>query len=302
MKNESIKFDIMKTRETMEIVLGDINRKMNDKDGIIGCPTGFTEVDKMLGGLQGGKLYCLAARPSMGMTSFALNISLHSALKNQVNTVYFSLELSTKQIISRLLSIESRVDSSAIRTGVLDDKEWKNVKESADDISHAPFAVIDDCWELEEIEEKCLDMFNDDTDGLIVIDYLQLISASNIFKSSKKEPNIKIQISYIVRRLKLLANKINVPIIILSQISHCVDNRPRLYDFMDGDITIFSDVVLFLYRDDYYNSESEKPGVTEFMVVKNSDGSTGTIDLAWIWKYQKFANLVYLDSSKQMKN
>ena len=288
----SIQGDVLRTKETLKYILRDLDWKMKNKGKMNGLSTGYNELDSILGSLHGGKLYCLAARPGMGRTSFALNISLHSALRLKKETLIFSLEESTQMILARLLSIDTMIDSRAFKTGELTDSDLEKVEHSVGTISSAPLVVVDDSFDIDDIEEKSQEYFKYNKDGLIVIDYLQLISEGNKIGSENRK-----HIGSIVRRLNLLAKKLNIPIIVLSQISHAVENRkdkhPLLCDFREIDVVNYSDVVLFLYRDDYYNPDSEKSGVAELMVAKNNDGPCGYIELAWLSKYQKFANIRY---------
>lgn len=195
-------------------------------------------------------------------------------------------------ILARLLSIDTMIDSRAFKTGELTDSDLEKVEHAVGTISRAPLVVVDDSFDIDDIEEKSQEYFKYNKDGLIVIDYLQLISEGNKIGSENRK-----HIGSIVRRLNLLAKKLNIPIIVLSQISHAIENRkdkhPLLCDFKEIDVVNYSDVVLFLYRDDYYNSDSEKSGVAEIMVAKNNDGPCGRVELAWIKKCQKYANLVY---------
>ena len=288
----SIQGDVLRTKETLKYILRDLDWKMKNKGKMNGLSTGYTELDSILGGLYGGKLYCLAARPGMGITSFALNISLHSALKLKKETLIFSLEESTQMILARLLSIDTMIDSRVFKTGELTDSDLEKVEHAVGTISSAPLVVVDDSFDIDDIEEKSQEYFKYNKDGLIVIDYLQLISEGNKIGSENRK-----HIGSIVRRLNLLAKKLNIPIIVLSQIFRAVENRkdkhPLLCDFRDIDVVNYSDVVLFLYRDDYYNPDSMKPGVAELMVAKNNDGPCGTLELAWIKKCQKYADLSY---------
>ena len=288
----SIQGDVLRTKETLKYILRDLDWKMKNKGKMNGLSTGYTELDSILGSLHGGKLYCLAARHGMGKTSFALNISLHSALNLKKETLIFSLEESDQMILARLISIDTMIDFRAFKTGELPDSDLEKVEHAVGTISSAPLVVVDDSFDIDVIEEKSQEYFNYNKDGLIVIDYLQLISEDNKIGSGNRK-----HIGNIVRRLNMLAKKLNVPIIVLSQISRATENRkdkhPLLCDFRDIDVVNYSDVVLFLYRDDYYNPDSMKPGVAELMVVKNNDGPCGLVELAWIGKCQKYANLSY---------
>ena len=293
----SIQCDVLRTKETLRYLLRDLDWKVKIKGKVNGLSTGYTELDSILGGLHGGKLYCLAARPAMGKTAFALNISLHSALKLKKETLIFSLEESTQMILARLLSIDTMIDSCAFKTGELTDSDLEKVEHAVGTISSAPLVVVDDIFDIDGIEEKSKEYFKYNKDGLIVIDYLQLITEGNKSGSENRK-----HIGCIVRRLNLLAKKLNIPIIVLSEISHAMENRknkhPLLCDFRELDVVKFSDVVLFIYRDDYYNPDSEKSGVAEIIVAKNNDGPCGLVELAWIGKCQKYANLDKLANSR----
>jgi replicative DNA helicase len=227
----------------------------------------------------------------MGKTAFVLNIAEYVAIKSNVATVVFSLEMSQDQLVKRLLSMHSKVDSQAIRTGSLSGDDWGSLMESARIIGNSNL-IIDDtsAISVSELRSKCRKLKLEKNLGLIIIDYLQLMTGSKKAESRQQE------ISEISRSLKSLAREINVPVIALSQLSRAVeqrpDKRPMLSDLREsGAIEQDADVVMFIYRDDYYNRDSEEPGVSEIIIGKQRNGPVGTIKLAWQAQYTKFVNL-----------
>lgn len=267
-----------------------IEAASKNKGSVTGIATGFYDLDYKTAGLQSSDLILIAARPSMGKTAFALNIAEYVALRSNITTAIFSLEMSQDQLAKRMLAMNSRVDSQNIRTGNLSADEWANLMESARIIGNSSL-IIDDTSSISisELRSKCRKLKLERNLGLVIIDYLQLMSGSRRAESRQQE------ISEISRALKSLAREINVPVIALSQLSRAVeqrpDKRPMLSDLREsGAIEQDADVVMFIYRDDYYNLDSEEPGVTEIIIGKQRNGPTGTIKLAWLAQYMKFAN------------
>ena len=263
----------------------------NQKEHITGVPTGFAELDKKTAGLHGSELILIAARPAMGKSAFALNIGSYAATRANVPVAIFSLEMSKEQVGNRILCSEALVDSNNVRTGELNDEELGKLAETSGELSQAPI-YIDDTPGISvmEIRAKCRKLKLEKNIGLVIIDYLQLIQGSG--KTSSREQ----EIAEISRSLKILAKEIEVPVIALSQLSRAVearpDHRPMLSDLREpGSIEQDADIVMFLYRDDYYNEDSEKKNIAEVIIAKQRAGSTGTVDLAWLGKYTKFANL-----------
>ena len=263
----------------------------NQKEHITGVPTGFAELDKKTAGLHGSELILIAARPAMGKSAFALNIGSYAATRANVPVAIFSLEMSKEQVGNRILCSEALVDSNNVRTGELNDEELGKLAETSGELSQAPI-YIDDTPGISvmEIRAKCRKLKLEKNIGLVIIDYLQLIQGSG--KTSIREQ----EIAELSRSLKILAKDIEVPVIALSQLSRAVearpDHRPMLSDLREsGSIEQDADIVMFLYRDDYYNEDSEKKNIAEVIIAKQRAGSTGTVDLAWLGKYTKFANL-----------
>ena len=263
----------------------------NQKQHVTGVPTGFIELDKKTAGLHGSELILIAARPAMGKSAFALNIGTYAATRANIPVAIFSLEMSKDQIGNRILCSEALVDSNNVRTGELNDEELSKLAETSGELSQAQIFVDDTPGiSVMEIRAKCRKLKLEKNIGLVIVDYLQLIQGSG--KSSSREQ----EIAEISRSLKILAKEIDVPVIALSQLSRAVesrpDHRPMLSDLREsGSIEQDADIVMFLYRDDYYNEESEKKNIAEVIIAKQRAGSTGTVELAWLGNYTKFANL-----------
>ena len=263
----------------------------NRKQHITGVPTGFGELDYMTTGLHGSELILLAARPAMGKSAFALNIAANAALKSNVPVAIFNLEMSKEQLVDRILSSEAMVDSNKIRTGQIDDEDWVKLAGTIGRLSDAPIYIDDTPGiTITEIRAKCRKLKLEKEIGLVVIDYLQLIAGTGKAGSREQE------ISEISRSLKILAKELEIPVIAISQLSRGAekreDKRPMLSDLREsGAIEQDADIVMFLYRDDYYNEDSEKKNVAEVIVAKQRSGSTGTVELAWLPSYTKFGNL-----------
>lgn len=262
---------------------------------VTGISTGFRDLDYRTAGLQPSDLILIAARPSMGKTAFALNIAEYVAMVNKIPTAIFSLEMSKIQLAKRLISMNSKVDSQHIRTGTLEDDEWAKITESSIILGESAL-VIDDTANIsiQELRSKCRKIKMEKGNlGLIIIDYLQLMSGGSGNKNISRQQ----EISDISRSLKGLARELNCPVIALSQLSRKVeereDKRPILSDLREsGAIEQDADIVMFLYRDEYYNKDaSEKKGVTELIIGKQRNGPTCTVELKWLGQYTKFANL-----------
>lgn len=264
----------------------------NQKEMITGVPTGFADLDYRTSGLHNSDLILVAARPAMGKSAFALNIATHAAVRGKVPVAIFSLEMSKEQMANRILCSEAMVDSAKVRTGKIDDEEWGKLAAASGELSEAGI-YIDDTPGISvmEIRAKCRKMKLEKNIGLVVIDYLQLVQGSNRKGGSREQ-----EIAEISRSLKILAKEINVPVIALSQLSRApeqrVDHRPMLSDLREsGSIEQDADIVMFLYRDDYYNPDSEKKNIAEVIMAKHRAGSTGTVELLWLGNYTKFVNI-----------
>ncbi|MCR5105643.1 MAG: replicative DNA helicase, partial [Eubacterium sp.] len=274
--------DFVPVRNILVDVIGEIEAASRAKGQINGLRTGFTDLDNMLTGLHGGELILIAARPAMGKTAFVLNIAHHVSMKEQVPIVLFSLEMSREQLVTRLVAVDSMVEAKSLKTGDLTDNDWGKIIETADNMANAPIFIDDNsAITMPELRSKCRKLKQTEGIGLIIIDYLQLMSATGKVESRQQF------ISEVSRSLKTLARELNVPVIALSQLNRAVDSRtdhrPVLADLREsGAIEQDADVVMFIYRDDYYNDASEKPGIAEIIVAKQRNGSTGPVDLAWI--------------------
>ena len=264
----------------------------NRKQHITGVPTGFTELDYKTAGFHGSELILIAARPAMGKSAFALNIATNAAVKANIPVAIFSLEMSKEQMVNRILCSEAMVDSNKVRTGKLEEDDWTKLAGAIGPLSEAEI-YIDDTPGISvmEIRAKCRKLKLEKNLGMVVIDYLQLVQGSNRRGGSREQ-----EISEISRSLKILAKEIGVPVIALSQLSRAVeqrpDHRPMLSDLREsGAIEQDADIVMFLYRDDYYNQDSEKKDIAEVIMAKHRGGSTGTVELLWLGSYTKFVNL-----------
>jgi len=264
----------------------------NQKEAITGIPTGFIDLDYKTAGLHNSDLILVAARPAMGKSAFALNIATNAALRGHVPVAIFSLEMSKEQMASRILSSEAMVDSNKVRTGKIDDDEWAKLAAASGELSEAGIYIDDTPGiSIMEIRAKCRKMKLEKDIGLVVVDYLQLVQGSNKRGASREQ-----EIAEISRSLKILAKEINVPVIAISQLSRAPeqrpDHRPMLSDLREsGSIEQDADIVMFLYRDDYYNEDSEKKNIAEVILAKHRSGSTGTVELLWMGNYTKFANI-----------
>lgn len=264
----------------------------NRKQHITGVPTGFTELDYKTAGFHGSDLILIAARPAMGKSAFALNIATNAAVRANVPVVIFSLEMSKEQMVNRILCSEAMVDNNKVRTGKLEEDDWTKLAGSIGPLSEAEIFIDDTPGiSVTEIRAKCRKLKLEKNIGMVVIDYLQLVQGSNKRNGSREQ-----EISEISRSLKILAKEIGVPVIALSQLSRAVeqrpDHRPMLSDLREsGAIEQDADIVMFLYRDDYYNQDSEKKDIAEVIIAKHRGGSTGTVELLWLGSYTKFVNL-----------
>lgn len=283
--------DFVPIRRIVVDALEHISIVSKSQGNVTGIATGFTDLDYKTAGLQPSDLVLIAARPSMGKTAFVLNVAQHICFKSGLCAAIFSLEMSKEQLINRMLSLESHVDSQKIRTGNLNDGDWESLIEGADIIAKSKL-IIDDTpgISIGELRSKCRKYSQEYGLSIVIIDYLQLMSGNGRSDSRQQE------ISEISRSLKALARELNVPVVALSQLSRAVekreDHRPMLSDLREsGAIEQDADVVMFLYRDDYYNKESENKGVAEVIIAKQRNGPIGTVELVWLPDYTKFANM-----------
>ena len=272
--------------------LDKISIAARNKGAVTGIPTGFIDLDFKTAGLQPSDLVLIAARPSMGKTAFVLNIAQYVAFRQSLSAAIFSLEMSKEQLVNRLFSLQSGVDAQKLRTGNLDESDWENLIEGATDIGQSKL-IIDDTpgISIGELRSKCRRYKLEHGLDIIMIDYLQLMTGSGKNAESRQQ-----EISEISRSLKGLARELQIPVIALSQLSRAVesrpDKRPMLSDLREsGAIEQDADVVMFIYRDDYYNHESPDKGVSEIIIAKQRNGPIGTVKLAWLPELTKFANL-----------
>ena len=284
--------DITPIKDVVMEAINRIEAASKQSGSVTGVPTGFTDLDYRTAGLQPSDMILVAARPSMGKTAFALNLAANAACKKHITTAIFSLEMSKVQLVNRFLSMESSVSAQNLRTGNLSETEWEKLVEGASIIGNSGL-VIDDTpgISISDMRSKCrkIKLEHDDL-GLIIIDYIQLMTSNTRSESRQQE------VSEISRSLKALARELNVPVVALSQLSRAVeqrpDHRPMLSDLREsGAIEQDADVVMFLYRDEYYKKDTDKPGVAEVIIAKQRNGPVGTVELAWIGDRQRFANL-----------
>jgi replicative DNA helicase len=283
--------DFVPIRQVVMNAMDRIESASKNKGSVTGIPTGFTDLDYRTAGMQPSDLVLIAARPSMGKTAFVLNIAQYVAFRKDLPVVIFSLEMSKEQLVNRMFSLESSVDAQKLRTGQLNDQDWERLIESAGVIGKSKL-MIDDTpgISVSELRSKCRKLKLEHGLSMIIIDYLQLMSGSGRSDSRQQE------ISDISRALKSIARELNVPVLALSQLSRAVeqrpDHRPMLSDLREsGAIEQDADVVMFIYRDDYYNHDTDRKGVSEIIIAKQRNGPIGTVELAWLPEYTKFANL-----------
>lgn len=284
--------DFVPIRQVALNVLEKIEDASKNQGTVTGVPTGFIDLDYRTSGFQPSDFILIAARPSMGKTAFVLNVVEHVSVKKGIPCMVFSLEMSKEQLVNRMLSMESNVDSQKLRTGNLTDSDWDAVVEGIGTIGNSKL-IIDDTpgISIMELRSKCRKVKLEHGLGLVIIDYLQLMSGSG-----KGGENRQQEISEISRSLKALARELNAPVVTLSQLSRACetrpDHRPMLSDLREsGAIEQDADVVMFLYRDDYYNKDTDTPNVAEVIIAKQRNGPIGTINLMWRPELTKFANL-----------
>ena len=293
-------FQLLQSQDTGEFVpikqivinaLDRIEKASRIQGNVTGIATGFIDLDYRMSGLQPSDLILIAARPSMGKTAFVLNIAQYTAFHSDLATAIFSLEMSKEQLVNRLFSLESRVDAQMLRNGNLSDTDWEKLIEGAGTIGRSKL-IIDDTpgISIGELRSKCRKYKLEYNIQLVIIDYLQLMSGNGRTDSRQQE------ISEISRALKALARELHVPVIALSQLSRAVeqrpDHRPMLSDLREsGAIEQDADVVMFIYRDDYYNKDTDKKNIAEVIIAKQRNGPIGTVNLVWLPQYTKFANM-----------
>ena len=284
--------DFVPIRQVALNVLEKIEIASKTKDTVTGIPTGFIDLDYKTSGMQPSDFILIAARPSMGKTAFVLNLVDYVAVKKKRPCMIFSLEMSKSQLVNRMLAMESNVDSQKLRTGTLTDADWDAVVEGIGIIGNSALTIDDTPGiSISELRSKCRKKKLESGLDLVIIDYLQLMSGSGKHSESRQQ-----EISEISRSLKALARELNAPVIALSQLSRAcetrTDHRPMLSDLREsGAIEQDADVVMFIYRDDYYKKDTENPNVAEVIIAKQRNGPIGTINLVWMPEYTKFANM-----------
>jgi replicative DNA helicase len=267
----------------------EIERMFNNKGTTTGVPSPFPELDAKTSGFQRGDMILIAARPSMGKTTLALNLAEHAALRAGKSIAIFSLEMSTEQLAYKLLCSEANVDMLKLRTGELDDKDWENIARASGPLSQAKIYIDDTAGiSVTEMRSKCRRLKLEHGIDMIMVDYLQLMSGSG--------ENRQQEVSEISRSIKALAKEMNCPVIALSQLSRApeqrADHRPMLSDLREsGSIEQDADLVMFLYRDEYYNKDSEDKNIAECIIAKQRNGPVGTVKLAWLGQFSRFARL-----------
>jgi replicative DNA helicase len=282
---QNIKDILVQTYDNIEML-------HNRKGEITGIPTGFTELDRMTAGFQRSDLIIVAARPSVGKTAFALNIAQNVATKTDENVAIFSLEMSAQQLVMRMLCAEGNINAQNLRTGSLTPEDWGKLTMAMGSLSNAGIYIDDTPGiRVSEIRAKCRRLKQEKGLGMVLIDYLQLIQGSGRNRENRQQ-----EVSEISRSLKALARELDVPVIALSQLSRSVeqrqDKRPMMSDIREsGSIEQDADIVAFLYRDDYYDKETENKNIIEIIIAKQRNGPVGTVQLAFIKEYNKFVNL-----------
>ncbi len=268
-----------------------IEKIFNNKGETTGIPSGFKELDAKTSGFQPGDMILIAARPSMGKTTFAINIAEYAAIREGKNVVVFSLEMSKEQLAYKILCSEANVDMLKLRTGELEDGDWERIAKASGPIAASNIYIDDTAGvSVMEMRSKCRRLKIEHGIDLIVIDYLQLMSGSSSSESRQQE------VSEISRSIKALAKEMHCPVIALSQLSRApeqrADHRPMLSDLREsGSIEQDADLVMFLYRDEYYNKETEDKNIAECIIAKQRNGPVGTVKLAWLGQYSKFGRL-----------
>ncbi|MGZ4106352.1 MAG: replicative DNA helicase, partial [Tumebacillaceae bacterium] len=263
----------------------------SNKGGVTGIPSGYPDLDKMTSGFQRSDLIILAARPAVGKTAFALNVAQNIAVRAGETVAIFSLEMGKEQLVQRMLCAEANIDAGKMRTGFLEEDDWPKLTMAVGTLSEAPIFIDDTPGiTVHDIRAKCRRLKAEHGIGLILIDYLQLIQGRG------KGDNRQQEVSEISRTLKLIARELNVPVIALSQLSRSVeqrqDKRPMMSDLREsGSIEQDADIVSFLYRDDYYNPESERKNIIEVIIAKQRSGPTGTVELVFLKNFNKFVSL-----------
>lgn len=272
-----------------------IEHLYTNKSEITGITTGFRDLNKKINGMQRTDLLLIAARPAMGKTAFSLNLVQNAALKGDASVAVFSLEMSKEQLVQRMLSAQSNVELSKLKTGKLNENDWPRIIDAMAVLSNAKIHIDDTPGiKISELRSKCRKLKMEQGLDLILIDYLQLMEGEGNNESRQQE------IAKISRSLKIIAKELNCPVVALSQLSRApeqrADHRPMLSDLREsGSIEQDADIVMFLYRDEYYHPDSDRKNIGEVIIAKNRHGETGSVELVWLGEIQKFA-----DKSREM--
>lgn len=267
-----------------------IEKLYTNKSDVTGITTGFKDLNKKINGLQRTDLILIAARPAMGKTAFSLNLVQNAALKGDASVAVFSLEMSKEQLVQRMLSSQSSVELKKIKTGTLNDNDWPRIIDAMAVLSDAKIHIDDTPGiKISELRSKCRKLKIEKGLDLVLIDYLQLMEGEGNNESRQQE------ISKISRSLKILAKELNCPVVALSQLSRApeqrADHRPMLSDLREsGAIEQDADIVMFLYRDEYYHADSESKNIGEVIIAKNRHGETGSVELVWLGEVQRFGD------------
>ena len=280
-------------REILLATFDKIEKLYENKGKLTGVPTFFTELDRMTSGWQPSDLVIIAARPSMGKTAMVINMAQNAAIKAKVPVAIFSLEMSKEQLVQRMLCGEAMVDQQRVRTGELLETDWPKLTRAVGPLSDAPIFIDDTVGiSMMELRSKAFRLKIEQEIGLVVVDYLQLLSPGK----EKRSENRQQEVAQIARTLKGLARELKVPVIALSQLNRGVEmrqnKRPVMSDLLEsGAIEADADVVAFIYRDEYYNSDSDKKGIAELIIAKHRNGPVGTVELGFLKEFTKFVNL-----------
>ncbi|KYC72980.1 replicative DNA helicase [Heyndrickxia coagulans] len=284
--------DFKHIKDVLVSTYDNIEMLHNRKGDVTGIPTGFYELDRMTAGFQRNDLIIVAARPSVGKTAFALNIAQNVGTKTGENVAIFSLEMGAEQLVMRMLCSEGNIDAQRLRTGALTDEDWRKLTMAMGSLSNSGIYIDDTPGvRVTEIRSKCRRLKQEHGLGMVVIDYLQLIQGSAHSRENRQQ-----EVSEISRSLKALARELEVPVIALSQLSRSVeqrqDKRPMMSDIREsGSIEQDADIVAFLYREDYYEQDTENKNIIEIIIAKQRNGPVGTVQLAFVKEYNKFVNL-----------
>ena len=302
-QSEQLIFDVASSRESNDIVpisdvlLGSYQTMVENsqnKGGITGLATGFDELNRRTGGFHGGELILIAGRPGMGKSTFAVNIAEHIAINDKKTIAIFNLEMPKEQIVNRIICSQSRVNTGKVRNGEINADDWEKIGEIVDKVASAPIYIDDTASvTVSQIRAKCRRLKQTRNLALVVIDYLQLMQSSGRTESRQQE------ISEISRSLKILSKELDIPVVALSQLSRASegrsDKRPMLSDLREsGAIEQDADIVMFLYRDDYYNKDTDEKNIAECIIAKHRNGETGTFKLGFQGEFSKFSNIEYV--------